>query len=191
MLIKKIKKCNKLIGLIRRLSVNLSRNAILTIYKSFIRPYLDYCDILYDKPENENFQNKLEKVQYTACLPTTGAIQGTSRPRLHDELGPRLLSKRRWHNKLFFFYRVLNGLLPKYLYLYLTFPTQENCPLRSALTKKTNVIPSRTRTFKKTFFPYGINEWNNLKAKVTNAKSIKFFKKMIVTDNKENCFFCL
>ena len=103
MLIKKIKKCNKLIGLIRRFSVNLSRNALLTIYKSFIRPYLDYCDILYDKPENENFQNKLEKVQYTACLPTTGAIQGTSRPRLHDKLGPRLLSKRRWHNKLFFF----------------------------------------------------------------------------------------
>ena len=32
----KIKKCNKLIGLLRRLSVNLPRNALLTIYKSFI-----------------------------------------------------------------------------------------------------------------------------------------------------------
>ena len=34
----KIKKCNKLIGLMKRLSVNLSRSALLTIYKSFIRP---------------------------------------------------------------------------------------------------------------------------------------------------------
>ena len=82
----KIKKCNRMIGLIRRLSINLPRNALLTIYKSFVRPHLDYGDILYDKPNNENFQNKLEKVQYTACLAVTGAIQGTSRIKLYDEL---------------------------------------------------------------------------------------------------------
>ena len=52
---KKIKKCNKLIGLMKRLSVNLPQNALLTINKSFIRPHLDYGDILYDKPNNENF----------------------------------------------------------------------------------------------------------------------------------------
>ena len=75
----KIKKCNKLIGLIRRLSVSVPRKVLVTIYKSFIRPHLNYCDILYDKPENKNFQNKLEKVQYRACLAITGAIKGTSR----------------------------------------------------------------------------------------------------------------
>ena len=42
----KIEKCNKLIGLIRRLSVNVPRNALLAIYKLFIRPHLDYGDIL-------------------------------------------------------------------------------------------------------------------------------------------------
>ena len=47
----KIKKCNKMIDLIRRLSVNLCRNAFLPIYKS----YLEYGDILYDKPNNDNF----------------------------------------------------------------------------------------------------------------------------------------
>ena len=99
----KSKKCNKLIGLIRRLSVTVPRNALLTIYKSFIRPHLDYGDILYDKPENENFQNKLEKVQYRACLAITGAIQGTSRQKLYDELGLHSLNKRRWRNKLIFF----------------------------------------------------------------------------------------
>ena len=49
--------------------------------------YLDYGDILYDKPNNENFQNKLEKVQYRACLTVTSAIQGTSRTKLYHELG--------------------------------------------------------------------------------------------------------
>ena len=185
----KTKKCNKLIGLIRRLSINVPRNALLTIYKLFIRPHLDYGDILYDKPENENVLNKLEKVQYRACLAITSAIQETSRQKLYDELGLHSLSKRRWRNKLIFLYKILSGLLRKYLYSYLTFPYQKNYPLRSALTNKTNVIPLRTKSFKKTFFPNCINEWNNLNAEIRNAKSTKFFKKMIVTENKENFFF--
>ena len=98
----KIKKCNKLIGLLRRLSVNVPRKVLLTIYKSFIRPHLDYGDVSYDKLENENFQNKLEKVQYRACLTIIGAIQGTSRQELDNKLDLHSLSKRHWHNKLFF-----------------------------------------------------------------------------------------
>ena len=78
----KIKNCNRIIGLIRRLSISLPRNALLTIYKSFVRPHLDYGDILYGKPNNENFQNKLEKGQYRACIAITGPIQGTSRTKL-------------------------------------------------------------------------------------------------------------
>ena len=95
-----------MIGLIRRLSVNLPRNALLTIYKSFIRPHLDYGDILYDKPSNDNFQNKMEKVQYRTCLAISGGIQGTSTEWLYDELGLQSLVKRRWHNKLMFFIKL-------------------------------------------------------------------------------------
>ena len=159
---------NKLIGLIKRLSDNVPRKALLSIYKSFIRPHLEYGDILYDKPENENFQNILGKVQYRACLAITGAMQGTSRQKLYEELGLHALSKRRWRNKLFF-YKILNGFLPKYFYSYLTFSSQENYLFMSALTNKTNVIPLRTTSFKKTFFPYCINEWNNLNVEVSNA----------------------
>ena len=114
---------------------------MLTIYESFIRPHLDYGDIFYDKAENENFQNKLEKVQYKACLAITGAIQGTSRQKICDELGLHTLIERRRHSKLAFFYKIVNGLLPRYL------PSQESYPLRSALTTKINPIPSRSKTF--------------------------------------------
>ena len=124
----KIKKCNKLIGVIRRLSVHLPRGVLLTIYKSLKRPNLDYGDILYDKPKNENFQQKLEKVQYRACLAITNAIQGTSKERLYDELDLYSLAKRRWRSKLFFFYKIINGMLPDYLYSYLEFPSQDNYP---------------------------------------------------------------
>ena len=37
-----------------------------------------FRDTLYDKPNNENLQNKLENVQCRACLAATGTIQGTS-----------------------------------------------------------------------------------------------------------------
>ena len=99
----KVKKCNKMIDLIRILSVNLPRNTVLTIRKSFIRLHLDYGDILYGKPSNNNFQHKMEKVQYRACLAITGGIQGTSREWLYYELGLHSLLKGRWRNKLVFF----------------------------------------------------------------------------------------
>ena len=41
-------KINKTIGLLRKLSNLLPRQALVTIYKAFVRPRLDYGDVLYD-----------------------------------------------------------------------------------------------------------------------------------------------
>ena len=46
----KIKKVMKGIGLLRKLQSILPRTSLLTIYKLFIRPHLDYGDIVYDQP---------------------------------------------------------------------------------------------------------------------------------------------
>ena len=51
----KIAKANEGIGLIRKLAHILPRQSLLRIYKSFIRPHLDYGDIIYDQPNNESF----------------------------------------------------------------------------------------------------------------------------------------
>ena len=47
-------KINKTIGLLRKLRQSLPRSALITIYKSFIRPRLDYGDIVYDQAYNES-----------------------------------------------------------------------------------------------------------------------------------------
>ena len=52
----------------KRLSLFLSRKTLLTIYKSFVRPNLDYADIIYDKPFNESFKTKIEMIQYRVAL---------------------------------------------------------------------------------------------------------------------------
>ena len=69
-------------GLLKKLSVNLSRKSLLTIYKSFVRPNLNYAYIIYDKPLNESFKRKVEMVQYNAVLKITGAFKGISRDEI-------------------------------------------------------------------------------------------------------------
>ena len=46
----------------------LCRKSLLTIYKSFVRPNLDYAQIIYDEPLNESFKKKIEIVQCNAVL---------------------------------------------------------------------------------------------------------------------------
>ena len=57
-----INKCNKIRGIMKRLSLILVRKSLLTIYKSFVRPNLDCTDIIYDKPFNESLKRKIEMV---------------------------------------------------------------------------------------------------------------------------------
>ena len=51
---RKMNKCYKMIRVIKRLSVNLPHDALLKIYKLFIRPHLNCRDIIYDKSHNES-----------------------------------------------------------------------------------------------------------------------------------------
>ena len=64
-------KINRAIGLLRKLQCLIPRSARLTIYKTFARPHLDYGDIIYEKVYNSSFHQKIESVQYNACLAIT------------------------------------------------------------------------------------------------------------------------
>ena len=54
----------------------------------------------FNQPQNESFCEKLESVQYKAALAITGAIQGTSRDNIYQELGLESLKSRRWYKRL-------------------------------------------------------------------------------------------
>ena len=81
--------------MIRKLQPVIPRAALLAIYRSFLRPHLDYGDVIYDRALNESFQNKLESVQYDAALAIIGAIRGSSREKLYQELGLESLKSQR------------------------------------------------------------------------------------------------
>ena len=80
-------KVNKTIGLWQKLQKTLPRPVLMAAYKVFVRPHLDYRDIIFDEAHNETFHQKLESIQYNACLPLSGATRGSPREKLDYELG--------------------------------------------------------------------------------------------------------
>ena len=58
----------------RERNILLPRSFLLTVYKYFIRPHLDYGDVIYDQSNLSSLTNKIESVQYNAALAITGAI---------------------------------------------------------------------------------------------------------------------
>ena len=98
-------KTSKSIGLICKLRTFLQRPSLLQIYKSFVRPHLDYGDIIYGKAFIGYFQKRLESIQYNAALAIIGAIRGPFRDKLYSEIGLESLLDRRWYRKLCVFKR--------------------------------------------------------------------------------------
>ena len=77
-----LSKVNKTIGLLRKLQAFLlRRQSLVTAYKAFIRPHLDYGDNIYDQTYNEPFHQKIDSIQYNAVLAIADAIRGTSREK--------------------------------------------------------------------------------------------------------------
>ena len=50
-----ILKINKGISVIKKLRHSLPQKSLMTIYKAFLRPLIDYGDIIYHQPQNESF----------------------------------------------------------------------------------------------------------------------------------------
>ena len=147
----KISIANREIGSIRKSYHYLPRKALIKIYKSFIRPHFDYCDIIYHKPIfdvfsnvyytnramndsvhlNEDFSGKLGGVQYRASLAISGCIKGTSREKLYAELGLESLNDRRLFHGFLLFYKILNDQAPTYLKQYIPERTTNTHNVRS------------------------------------------------------------
>ena len=93
-------KVNRTIDLLQKFQQVLPRPSLITIYKAFIRPHLDYGDVIFDQAFNNSFHQRLESIQYNAALVINGAITGTSKEKLYQKLGFKSLQSRRWFRKL-------------------------------------------------------------------------------------------
>ena len=165
-------KTNKTIGLLRKLQNTLTRQALITAYKAFVRPHLDHGDILHDQAYNASFHQNLEKIQYNVCIAITVAIRCTSKEKIYQELGSESLETRRWFRKLCCFFKILKNKLPDYLFRII--------PQRSSsyITRNSDEIPlfkTKHNFYKNSFFPSTTIEWNNLDQDLRNSESYTLF----------------
>ena len=64
--------------MLKKLSNYFPSHSLVTFYKAFIRPHLDYAHI-YDKANKKYTCSKIQSLQYNATLAFTGAIRGSSK----------------------------------------------------------------------------------------------------------------
>ena len=183
-----ISKSRQGIGMLRFLSKYLPRHTLNEMYKLYVRPHLDYGDVIYHIPHKmcefshsiklTNQMEKLEAVQYSAALAVTGAWKGTSREKIYDELGWESLNLRRWSRRLVLFYKIINHLTPDYTRIPIPQRQASNYSLRRRAT--TGQIRARTERFKSTFYPNCLSEWENLDPEIRESRSVNVFKKQLI-----------
>ena len=172
-----ISKVNKGISVIKKLRHTLPRKSLITIYKVFLRPLIDYGDIIYDQPNNDSFCEKLESIQYKPALAITGAIQGTSCDKIYAELGLESQKARRWYKRLSCMFKIMNEQAPSYL---INLIPKNNQIIR---TRKSHIpiFHCRTDCFKYSFFPSTLRDWFNLDENIRNSESISIFKNRLLS----------
>ena len=171
----KVLKAMKGISLLKFLSKYVDRNVLSLSYKMYIRPHLDYGDVIYHN-QRADLMDLVERVQYKAALIVSGCWQGTSRKNLYDELGWESLTDRRWLRRLTIFYKITNDLAPSYLSEHIPKRNEINMVLRD---RNINSPFVKTDRYENSFFPYTIKAWKNLDEEAKSQPSVKSFKTYI------------
>ena len=116
-------KVNQVIGLLQKLRKTLLRLVLVTMYKAFLRPNLDYGDMINDEAYIKTFHQTLESIQYNAYLAVSEAIIGSSKQKLYHELGLKSLQRQHWYRKLCLFCNIFKE--NKHTYLFNPIPTKK------------------------------------------------------------------
>ena len=145
-------------------------------------------DIIYEKVHNSSFHQKIESVQYNACLVITSAIRSASKEKLYNELGLYSVQLRYWFGMLCYFYKFYKHESPRYL--------SKLVPLRQSLTPleilKTHPFSKENITFSKIlFFFSAFIEWNNLDHNIRNVEIFIAFKNNILKSIRPTPMFLI
>ena len=176
-------KAYKSIAVLIKLQNIITRNSLLIIYKSFTRPHLDYGDIIYHQPNTGSFCQKIKSIQYQAALLVTGTTYGTSETKLYNVLGIESMGLRQWFRSLCYFFKIQSSGLSQY--------SNDFIPKLSLLyTARFSLFPNfkvRTERFGNSFFPYTMNEWNNLDNIIKSSESYLMFRKRMLNLIRPRC----
>ena len=100
--------------MLKGIKFKVDRTMLRKLYTFLVRPLMEYVDVLWDGC-TESESDLLEHVQYEAAKIVTGAMKGTSKHRLMQEIGWEDLKTIRAIHKLLLYVKIINNLCPSYL----------------------------------------------------------------------------
>ena len=154
----------------------LDRLSLEKLYLSFIRPLLEYGDVVWD-PHNIYLVNILEKVQIEAMRMKSGGGGGggvkiTPSMELYKETGLSKLKDRRENHKLIQLFKMQYDLTPASLS---TLNPNHYHDVHTYNTRHNNAFPlprTRTSLYASYFLPSTLNIWNSLPQEIKDCPSL-------------------
>ena len=176
-----VRKVNIALSPLYPIAKYIPRSVLTQIYVTYIRPYFDYCDILYDGHITKDDELRLERLQTRAARLVTGTPFRTPSDKLRRELGWDSLKTRRKIHKLLFYRKLLDNRhsLPDYLTLTLTQTRGAVTQRRLRNTDTMTLPPNRTTSFQRSFIPDTTRLWNRLPQFIRASSSPATFKKTL------------
>ena len=168
-------KAHKRLYILSNLRFNLDRNTLQTLYFSYVRPILEYGNVVWCNL-NETQSNDLEQLQLKAARIVTGAVLRTRHDAINKELEWETLARRRENHKLFLLHKMVNKESPAYLSNLINIETNNHYNTRNR-DNTTHITPifAHTNLFYNSFVASSIRNWNNLKEN-EKSQSLHLFK---------------
>ena len=140
------------------------------MYISFIRPLLEYGDVVWDNC-SAYLQSELEAIQTEAARIVTGATKLCNIQGLMADLKWDTLASRRKKHRLV---QMNNGMTPDFLTSLIPPLSQVRYPLRNSDNIPLPVC--RTQSYASSFLPATIRDWNSLPISTRQSESVPSFK---------------
>ena len=181
--------CKKIcsgVGILRRIKPFVPQGSLVTLYKSLIQPYFDYCAPLWDTCDKA-LKDKLQILQNRAARVITG-VTYDDRIRSNDLLqllGWNTLHVRRAKLKCILLYKFLDEDYSPCLSESFVRLTNLNRGYNLRNDETDLALPKPKTNFLKRSFKYSASMlWNNLSLEAKTATSLRQFKQNIA-----NCCF--
>jgi hypothetical protein len=171
-----VAKSSKRLDILCHLKYTLDRTTLEKLYFAYIRSILEYANILWDNCTAQEHE-LIEDVQKRAGRIVSGAIRGTSRQLIYDELDWDSLEERRKKNKLLFAYKMVNNHLPNYLLTLLPDRGAERAPNYNLRNSHLfTPVRCRTETYHTSLIPASVRAWNEADNTLKQATSLEVFR---------------
>ena len=170
---------SKRVNILNHLKYKLDRKTLETLYISYIRPLLEYGDVVWDNC-NSALSDCLELIQKRAGRIITGAILRTSTEVLYKELGWTSLKERRKASRLGLLHKIVNDNAPPYLQECLpdTVGNRSRYPLRNR--DDIENLNVRLNVYENSFFPRTIVEYNNVDSDIRDSIATENFRMRVL-----------